>query len=425
MTSPAETTVDVELAPALHQPAARSDPGLLGCRTAVQKALEDLVDRLGVGVGITVNIGCAPDALELFTVTAGGARCDTDDSASSSLFRGVAGIPWYRQAGEAEAVLAGRARSGDVAGFSTVLSAVVTEAVGRNAIALVDRDHLASILSEGAPPPGAVAGLELALRLGLSLRDAHDRYHQAVDPGLPAAGIAEQVVDSLASGTWRIKIHPGYLEALLESADVAAPDGFAAARKGLYTELGVALPDLTVVEDPALPEFGFAFDLGGADPPPFIGLPPDAVLAISTTGDDPRVVEPLTGIGAAVIPAAQATSEATGAITPVGLMARAFRYAIADRLPSTITLSSTRSQVDLLQYLAPRLTEAIRPHLVALTRRRRAMVSAGTSVRDLAAIAQTILDESVRPAPQPAGASRAGAARESERAGAADPSPGR
>ncbi|RSD09150.1 hypothetical protein [Amycolatopsis eburnea] len=424
MTSRSATTVDVELAPSLHTVVARSDPGLLECRTTVQNALDDLVHGLGAGIETTLNLWCAPDALELFSVTAGGSRCDTGDLASASLFRGVAGIPWYRQAGEADAVIAERARSGDVAGASAVLAAIVAEAVRRNAVALVDRDQLASLLPGDAPRMGSVAGLELALRLGLPVRDAGDRYRGAVDPGAPATDIAEQVVDSLAADTWEIKVHPGYLDALLESADVTAPDGFAAARKDLYTGLGVSLPDLTVVEDPALPELGFAFGLGGGNPPPFIGLPPDAVLAVATAADEPGVAEPLTGIGAAVIPASRATDEATVTITPVGLMARAFRYAITDRLPGTITLTSTRSQVDLLHYLSPRLTSAIRPHLVALTRRRRAKVSAGTSVRDLATIAQTLLDESLRPAASPADEAEIGTARKDEPA-AADRRPNR
>ena len=101
---------------------------------------------------------------------------------------------------------------------------------------------------------------------------------------VPSAEDAEHPVEDLiaarAAPEIELLVEPQYLRDL--TMDASDSEIFPYAREGLFTELGVPVPPLTIRPDPSLNPGGFAIRINAVRTPPRIGLPPGFALVNDT-----------------------------------------------------------------------------------------------------------------------------------------------
>lgn len=359
----------------------RLDPGAHACRTAIADEIATATERLGLPVRAEVRVVGGAPARRPVRVRIGDLRCRTRPPELDRLRHlGRLGLPCYCPRPSSTDLLAERLERGDRAGTATLLASLATETV------LDDAGKLARLVRADAPP-ATLAVLARAAELGFRVDDS------ALDGDHGLRGV-EAALDAMAPDEWEIRIQPDYLETLTETMPDDPP--LAPLPEALFTYTGVRSPGWVLVEDPALPEHGFAVAGGGRRTPPLIGLPPRSVL-VPDASDAGEVLDPMTGGPARVVDAPGAAAQEAEQMTgPGDVLAVLVGHVVRSRAASLVTMRSTAVELELLEHLQPSLAAAATDRLPALTAARRALVEQDVNVRDMGELAQAVVDATVR-----------------------------
>lgn len=251
--------------------------------------------------------------------------------------------------------------------------------------------------------PAIEAAVLRAIDLRISIAD-HDALRTAMTESREAADLAERAVELLRPTTLEVLVEPRHLEDLTAgTADEVGPM-FPYLRESMYTELGVRIPDLRLLEDATMPPSSFRFRVNDLLTPTFLGFSRDFRLINATpdqlNGSIPGAdVSPSCVIetGSAIIPAtserlAQGMRYTTW--SPLGHVVLALANVVRQNAAAFIDQRVVSDELDRARLLQPELLALAEAAISVprLTRLLRALVSEGISVRNLAHYLQGVLD---------------------------------
>jgi flagellar biosynthesis component FlhA len=242
-----------------------------------------------------------------------------------------------------------------------------------------------------------------AVDLRISIAD-HDALHAAMTDSLEPADLAERVVEILRPTTLEIVVEPRHLEDVTAGTADEVGQMLPYLRESIYTELGVRMPDLRIVEDATMPPLSFRFRVNNLLTPPFLSFSSDFRL-INATPDQLREVIPGANVspscileaGSAIIPAtseqlAQSMNYTTW--SPLGHLVFALANVVRQNAAAFVDQRVVSDELGRVRLLRPELAPLAEAAISVprLTRLLRALVSEGISIRNLPHYLQSVVD---------------------------------
>jgi hypothetical protein len=404
------STLTIELGRALAAAVERTGAGV---EAQVVAELTPLAEQLGVGLDVTTAAAAA------FGVLVDGVPRPCPPELAARVWDAVAPEADRRfPAGElsegrgADASwLEAYAAQADEDGRAALAALVV-----RLAVAVV-HERPSVLLGAGAEPAAAACGRLLDLGVGrfdIPSARAHLRAYDEL--GVSFDDALEILFDDLRPARLEVCLSPADA-ALLGAASpfvpisVYTPDldegmrvGFRTLEEGMYPELGLILPDLVLVPEPAQRERSVSVRVNDLLGPPLPTPGPGEVIAwaspaqlaaVGIDGASPTLV-PTTELGALVPLAAAATVASYG--TTTWALADYLAFAVATevrrRAECLLGAEDVEYRLAVLAGDAPALVEAARERFTVeeLTRGLRRLVAEGSSIWDLRGILERALE---------------------------------
>jgi type III secretion protein V len=279
--------------------------------------------------------------------------------------------------------------------------------VGDEQVDLYARGLGSTVDLNAVRPERLRAVMKTVVSLGVSLRDVETvRSVLAQATEAPAEDLAEAVVTALGAPAVELRFAPDLLRELLGIRADGTP--FSAMREALFSELGVELPSLHLVEDAALPARTFSVKVNALEHLAWRALPPGQIMTncpVERLRDFEVEASPwLNPQGQA--PFAIASADAAATIQALGLMtweplehvALCCLETLRTRAPALLSWPMLDRRLDLLRVTNPRLMEVVDglSGSSSLLRACRALVAEQLSIEDLVPILELWLEHAVR-----------------------------